>query len=84
MADEESEERCRDRPTLLHHSNRGWRDTVHREEFCGVPTLAKQMQLRFGPLTPATEARLEAAGEVLLYRWTERILTAGSFDELFA
>ena len=47
-------------------------------------TLAKQMQLRFGPLTPATEARLEAADEATLDRWTERILTAASLDELFA
>jgi predicted nuclease with TOPRIM domain len=47
-------------------------------------TLAKQMQLRFGPLTPATEARLEAADETTLDRWTERILTAASLDELLA
>jgi predicted transposase YdaD len=46
-------------------------------------TLAKQMQLRFGPLTPATEARLQAADEATLDRWTERILTAASLDELF-
>lgn len=47
-------------------------------------TLAKQMQLRFGPLTPAAEARLEAADEATLDRWTERILTAANLDELFA
>ena len=47
-------------------------------------TLAKLIQLRFGPLSPATEARLEAADEATLDRWTERILTAANLDELFA
>ncbi|MCA9617363.1 MAG: Rpn family recombination-promoting nuclease/putative transposase, partial [Myxococcales bacterium] len=47
-------------------------------------TLAKLVQLRFGPLTPATEARIDAADEATLDRWTERILTAADLDELFA
>jgi hypothetical protein len=47
-------------------------------------TLAKLMQLRFGPLTPATRALVEAADDDTLDRWTERILIAASLDVLLA
>lgn len=47
-------------------------------------TLAKLMQLRFGPLTPAVQALVESADDDTLDRWTERILIAASLDVLLA
>jgi hypothetical protein len=47
-------------------------------------TLAKLMELRFGPLTPATRALVEAADDDTLDRWTERILIVASLEVLLA
>jgi predicted transposase/invertase (TIGR01784 family) len=49
-----------------------------------VAVLARQLQLKFGPLGEATQQRLEQADEALLDLWTERILSAQSLDEVFA
>jgi len=46
-------------------------------------TLEKQLRLKFGALSPETEARLAAATEAELDLWTERILTATSPDAVF-
>ena len=40
--------------------------------------LLKQLQLKFGRLPAATTARVRAAGEAELERWTERVLTGTS------
>ncbi|MCB9729569.1 MAG: Rpn family recombination-promoting nuclease/putative transposase [Deltaproteobacteria bacterium] len=45
-------------------------------------TLHRLIELRFGPPSPATEARLQAATEADLARWVDHILTAASVDEL--
>lgn len=47
-------------------------------------TLDKLLRLKFGPLSDAVRARLDAADEASLDRWTERILFAATLDELFA
>ena len=44
--------------------------------------LRKQLTLRFGPLTDAANARLEAADVPTLETWGERVLTAASLDEV--
>ena len=49
-----------------------------------VAVLARQLQLKFGPLTESTQQRLHQADETRLDVWTERILSAQSLDELFA
>lgn len=43
----------------------------------------KLLTLRFGPLTDAANARLEAADVPTLETWGERVLTAASLDEVF-
>ena len=43
-------------------------------------TLEKQMALKFGPLSDAVSARIQAADLELLDRWLERILTATTPD----
>jgi flagellar biosynthesis/type III secretory pathway protein FliH len=45
--------------------------------------LAKQLKLKFGPLDAAAEARLAGASSAQLNRWAERVLTAGSLDEIW-
>jgi hypothetical protein len=47
-------------------------------------TLAKLIKLRLGEPDAGTLARLQAASEDELDRWTERILTAETLGELFA
>ena len=47
-------------------------------------TLAKQLRLKFGALSDAVRARLEAADEASLDLWTERVLFAATLDEMFA
>jgi len=46
-------------------------------------TLRKQLTLKFGPLPNADGERLERASEAEIEQWTERVLTAGSLEELF-
>ena len=46
--------------------------------------LARQLQLKFGPLAEATQRRLEQADEVSLDLWAERVLSAQGLDEVFA
>ncbi len=46
--------------------------------------LLKQLTLKFGPPSPAVEARVGAASSEEVERWAERILAAGSLDEVFS
>ncbi len=46
--------------------------------------LAKLLQLKFGPLDDATEAKLAGATLGQLEAWSERVLTAESLDAVFA
>jgi len=44
----------------------------------------RQLKRRFGELPEATRARIEAANTDALERWSDRLLAAGSLDEVFA
>jgi predicted transposase YdaD len=46
--------------------------------------LLKLLTLRFGELPQAARARLAAADEQALMRFTERVLSASSLDEVLA
>jgi hypothetical protein len=46
-------------------------------------TLAKQVRLKFGVLSDAVRARLDAADQASLDLWLERILFATTLDEMF-
>jgi predicted transposase/invertase (TIGR01784 family) len=46
--------------------------------------LLKQLGYRFGPLSNAIRARVEAATVAQLDAWVERVLTAATLDEVFA
>lgn len=46
--------------------------------------IRRQLQIRFGELPDAVQARLDAASEAQLDAWTDRLLTAESVDALFA
>jgi hypothetical protein len=46
--------------------------------------LLRQIELKFGPPDAASRNRVESADAETLLRWSERILTAGSLEELFA
>jgi hypothetical protein len=45
--------------------------------------LLRQLALRFGNLPDSVQARVESADADLLMRWSERILTASTLDEVF-
>jgi hypothetical protein len=45
--------------------------------------LLRQIQVKFGPLAPDVEARIERAELKQLEDWLMRMLTAQSLDELF-
>ncbi|HEX5050631.1 MAG TPA: Rpn family recombination-promoting nuclease/putative transposase [Planctomycetota bacterium] len=47
-------------------------------------TLLRQLNHRFGPLSPAIEHRLRTATTAELDRWTERILDCATLDAVFA
>ncbi len=42
------------------------------------------LSLKFGELTPALRERIASASEMELQRWSERLLTAGSLNDVFA
>jgi predicted transposase YdaD len=46
--------------------------------------LLRLIELKFGPPDAALRNRVESADSETLLRWSERILTAGSLEELFA
>jgi len=46
--------------------------------------LLRLIELKFGPPDAAMRKRVESADAETLLRWSERILTAASLDELFA
>ena len=45
--------------------------------------LLRLIELKFGPPDAAVRKRVESADSETLLRWSERILTAGSLEELF-
>ena len=45
--------------------------------------LIRQLNLRFGPLSDETLMRLNDAGQQQLETWADRILDAGTLDEVF-
>lgn len=46
--------------------------------------LQRFIELKFGALDDVTSQRIQSASREDLERWSERILTAGSLEELFA
>ncbi len=46
--------------------------------------LRRQLEIKFGTLSPASERRLAGASEAELARWIERVLFAGTLEQLFA
>src|SRR5688572_2072657 len=46
-------------------------------------TLARQLELKFGPLPDSVQARLATASSDEFTRWTERVLTAESLNDVF-
>ena len=46
--------------------------------------LRRQLEIKFGMLSPASEQRLAGASEAELARWIERVLFAGTLEQLFA
>ncbi len=49
-----------------------------------VRILTAQLRLRFGDLPAAVHQRIEAADADTLLRWSERVLTAATLDEILA
>lgn len=45
--------------------------------------LLRQLRLKFGPLSAATEERMRSAAPDLLEKWSDRILTAESLESVF-
>jgi len=45
--------------------------------------LLRQMTLRFGVLPQSAHAQVESADADMLLRWSERVLTASTLDEVF-
>ena len=45
--------------------------------------LVRQLERRFGPLSPRHRARIESADAETLLVWGDRVLTAQSVDEVF-
>jgi hypothetical protein len=45
-------------------------------------TLIRQLNLKFGPLSASALARVQAASSEDLERWTDRVLTAASLDDV--
>ncbi|MEM9458914.1 MAG: DUF4351 domain-containing protein [Myxococcota bacterium] len=46
--------------------------------------LLDQIEQRFGPLPPATRARIDAAASEPLRAWARRVLTATTLDDVLA
>ncbi len=70
---------------MLRETVRGWTQEWEQNGFReGRRTLViRQLELKFGPLLPEDQARIEAADSEQLIRWGERILTATSLREVF-
>ena len=49
-----------------------------------IEVLLKQLRERFGPIDESILARVRAANAAELERWTSRILTAPSLDEVLS
>jgi len=64
---------------------RGRKEGVKEGERQGQQrALLRQLSARFGALSETVTARIQASDVAELDRWTDRVLTAGSLDELFA
>jgi len=65
---------------------RQWREEGHKEgRHEGEALLLRRLlERRFGPLDAAADLRLAAADDEQLLLWAERILAAGSLEEVFA
>ena len=48
-----------------------------------VRLLVRQLELKFGPLSPRDRERIDATDSDRLLEWGDRILTARSLDEVF-
>ena len=48
-----------------------------------VKALSRQLERRFGPLSPAARSRLAAASARELDEWTDRVLDAPTLGEVF-
>ena len=46
--------------------------------------LLRQIELKFGPPDAAVRKRVQSADAETLLHWSERILTAGTLEQLFA
>ena len=46
-------------------------------------TLARQLELKFGPVPDSVQAHLAAASSDEITRWTERVLTAECLNDVF-
>ena len=50
----------------------------------GLDLLRRQLEARFGTIPPRYQERLASADSDTLLRWSERILTAQTIDEVFS
>ena len=48
-----------------------------------VATLIRQLERRFGPLSPDMVSRIEGASPEELDTWTDQVLDASSLEEMF-
>ena len=60
---------------------KGWKQGLRTGE---ARLLVRQLEQRFGQPTPEQRARIEAADPDQLLRWGERVLAAGSLEEVLA
>ena len=67
---------------LVSESRQEGRQEGRREERQHL--LRRQLEIKFGTLSPASEQRLAGASEAELARWIERVLFAGTLEQLFA
>ncbi|MFB8831256.1 DUF4351 domain-containing protein [Azotobacter sp. CWF10] len=59
----------------------GLKEGLHQGQ---AKLLARQIERRFGPLTPAHQQQLANADEAQLEAWADAVLTAQSVEELFS
>ena len=76
--------------TLLEAAQERWWNQAQQEgrklgKRQGEATIVlKQLQLKFGALDSSTRSRVRSAEPADLERWAQRLLTAGSLDEVFS
>jgi Putative transposase, YhgA-like/Domain of unknown function (DUF4351) len=67
--------------SLLARNIGRWEGEIRQEE--GVRLVLRQLHLKFGPLEPEIEERMRSADAERLLEWGERVLTAGSIEDVF-